>query len=168
MKTLVIVRHGEAEAARSSGVGADAERALTAVGRAQIAQTSVWLKQYFSATAGIHAASTANIALFASPYRRTAQSADILHTELAISSAVQSEELLIPDADLATTIQWLSTIDAETVVLASHMPIVALLVERLTAQSIAFTPAASAILVNNPDTNKHWQLLAKFTPVKQL
>lgn len=158
MKTFVVVRHGEAEAAASTQLGADAARALSAFGRSQVVQTSAWLQTQI----GMAKAAPADILLCASPYRRAQETAAILHTQMGLNLPVQTDALLTPDADLRLTVAWLHTLTADTVIVASHMPMVALLVERLAAQSLRFTPATAVVLDAN--ALAAWPVRAHYSP----
>lgn len=107
------MRHAEAEGMRTS----DAERALTVRGHEQAQQTAAWLKQTLEGEAP---------QLLVSPYLRAQQ------TAAAITAAMQLEPRLLaeltPDVDPRRALRAIEENAAnETVVVVTHMPLVAAL-----------------------------------------
>ncbi len=107
------MRHAEAEVMQTS----DAERALTARGHEQARETAAWLRQVLSGEKS---------QLLASPYVRAQQ------TAAAITQAMQLEAHLLaeltPDVDPRRALQAIEKcMVSETVVVVTHMPLVAAL-----------------------------------------
>lgn len=120
---LFLMRHGEAEAV----VTTDAERALTETGREQAAQTAVWIQQQLKEE---------SVALFCSTYRRANETANIIGERLGVSAL--PIDRITPEDDPRSA--WksiesaLSRMDDRitSVVVVSHMPLVAALTGWLT------------------------------------
>lgn len=115
---LVLMRHAEAV----SVAGSDAERALTPRGLEQARETAQWLLQQFPPPAAGHA----SLQVFSSPYLRARQTgsivAEVLRQPLLALSHVTPDD----DARVALgAIEEAAT--AETVVVVTHMPLVATL-----------------------------------------
>ncbi len=118
MKTLFIMRHGQAETRASS----DAERALTARGEKDVERMADAL--------------TTELAeldqLWVSPYRRARQTAAIVNGALGRGAEPVVTELLTPDADLEALCAQLQACEEEHLLLVSHMPLVGDLIHYLT------------------------------------
>jgi phosphohistidine phosphatase len=111
---LVLVRHAEAEGMRAT----DAERALTARGHAQAAETAQWLRQQLDGVASLQ--------LLVSPYRRARETAAAFAEVLALSPVFLDE--LTPDIDPRRALLALDdVVTADVVVIVTHMPLVAAL-----------------------------------------
>lgn len=123
---LYIVRHGEAERRATT----DAERPLTAHGRAQVRH--LW---HELAEEGVAVAR-----LVASPFLRARQTADEI---AAVFPGVAREEQasLVPEGSPAAVINWLLQRPAEEgLVLVSHMPLVGQLTGTLVESGNARVP----------------------------
>lgn len=109
---LVLMRHAEAVAV----AGSDAERALTPRGLEQARETAQWLQQQLPVAASLQ--------VFSSPYLRARQTgsivAEVLQQPLLALSHVTPDD----DARVALgAIEEAAT--AETVIVVTHMPLVA-------------------------------------------
>lgn len=118
---LVLVRHGEAERLQTT----DAERALTAAGREQAAETARWLaKQPLLAEAGVH--------LLCSTYRRARETAHVMAEALGATPRVIDH--ITPDDDprlawrsIDLALKAMEPAEDDAVIVVSHMPLVAAL-----------------------------------------
>lgn len=120
---LVLIRHAEAEALRTS----DAERVLTARGHEQARQTAAWLKLQLAGEVA---------QLLVSPYRRAQQ------TAAAITEALQLEpcwlDELTPDVDPRRALRAIEErATAEVLVVVTHMPLVAALASLLESGTLS-------------------------------
>ncbi len=113
---IVLVRHGEAEAAR----GNDAERALTANGVAQARCTAAWLLRQTGDEGG-------SLVLLSSPYRRAQQTAAVLGEYLRKPVLTLAE--ITPDVDPRRALQALEQHmpGNDWLIVVSHMPLLAAL-----------------------------------------
>ena len=102
---LIIMRHGQAEWSALS----DAERPLTDQGRAQVKRTAGIIKSRYQVKK-----------VLASPYLRAQQTAELVAGELGCR--VETVDDLVPEGNAQAVINNLS--ETETVLLASHMPLV--------------------------------------------
>ncbi|MCC7070464.1 MAG: histidine phosphatase family protein [Deltaproteobacteria bacterium] len=119
MRELLLVRHGQAEAA---AFGGDAARALTAEGRAAIDAVG----------RGLAALGLVPDLIWHSPFVRAAQTAELLANALAISSSlVRQEPLLVPGASGERAARALREASARRVLCVSHLPLLPELVGRL-------------------------------------
>jgi phosphohistidine phosphatase len=112
-----IMRHGQAEpmAAR------DADRALTAQGRAEVERMADLFKRGdlpFSA-------------ILASPYVRAQQTADIVRQQTGFRGAVGTAPWLTPDDSPVEVLQFLSEREESGLLLVSHQPLVGQLISLL-------------------------------------
>lgn len=111
-----IMRHGQAESMHVP----DAERALTARGLEQAVASGQWLVGQ----------GAQGVRIVASPYRRAQQTAVQVAAQLGVAS-VESLALLQPEGDPRRVSQWLAQQPDQSLVLVSHMPLVAQLVSWL-------------------------------------
>lgn len=70
-------------------------------------------------------------AMLVSPFKRTQQTADLVHQKLALKQAYQTEELLVHFADHQLLGEFLLASNHEDLIIVSHMPIVASLCQYL-------------------------------------
>lgn len=154
MVNLVIMRHGEAEPMLAS----DAQRQLTVRGQQEVSKMAQWLQQHYAAFD----------AIWASPYLRTRQTAELMLAKQSAASQLEIVPELVPDGDAA---QFKAYFDArlsdnpETrILLVSHMPLVSFLVEAFTQpdQAPIFTTAQLACIDYRPATGG--RLLERITP----
>jgi len=110
---LVLVRHGEAEPLRTR----DSERVLTARGHQQAETTGAWLADRISGP----------VILACSTYQRAQETAE--HIRQALPQAdFRIVEGITSENDVRTALAQLEAIDpVETLVVVSHMPLVAAL-----------------------------------------
>ncbi len=147
MTTLVIVRHGQAEAQAFD----DAARELTDAGCAQVQATADWLRtQQFTPDL-----------LFSSPLRRALGTAQILRRALAPACELGIDALLIPEARVLHTTMWLEALQGRILV-ASHMPLVAALTRELCGALPAGFQTGTAVMLKRHDHG--WHVLGSFTP----
>lgn len=120
---LVLIRHAEAEGMRTS----DAERALTAHGHEQAAQTAAWLAT---------ALGNAKPQLLVSPYKRAQQTAAAITRTLQIESLFLDE--ITPDVDPRRALRAIEEcVQADTVIVVTHMPLVAALASWLESGALS-------------------------------
>lgn len=110
---LVLVRHGEAEPLRTR----DGERVLTARGHQQAEATGAWLAGQVSGS----------VMLVCSTYQRAQETAGHIRQALP-QAAFRIVEGITSEDDVRTAMVRLGAIDVvETLVVVSHMPLVAAL-----------------------------------------
>lgn len=121
---IVLLRHGEAEAIRST----DAERALTDKGFEQARATAAWLLQEMKGAGSVR--------ILASPYRRAQETAGVVGEMLGLPVHTQND--ITPDVDPRQALSALEKCirSAEWVVVVSHMPLVAALSAWLTEATL--------------------------------
>lgn len=118
-ESLWIMRHGEAAPGYP-----DPHRELTAHGRDEVASMAQWLRQSMdkSCLAGLRIAT--------SPYRRAAQTAEIVAKHLG--KRIEPLATITPDDPVEPVIDWLQeNSQAASWLLVSHMPLVGALTGRL-------------------------------------
>ena len=142
MVNLVIMRHGEAEPLSSQ----DSQRQLTARGQHEVNQMALWLQQHYAAFDWI----------WASPYLRTCQTAELMLAKQAPFSQLEIVPELVPDGDAALFKSYfdarISAKPDARVLLVSHMPLVSFLVEAFTqpGQAPIFSTAQLACIDYRP------------------
>lgn len=122
LKILWIMRHGLAEAEYDS----DFTRALSAKGELQAKDVASqlladWHEQDFILPQQ----------MLVSPFKRTQQTAKIMHQLLELKTPLQTEEMLVHTADAKLLASYLLASDFKHLMLVSHMPIVAYLCQQL-------------------------------------
>ncbi|WP_144394345.1 phosphohistidine phosphatase SixA [Pleionea sediminis] len=152
MRTLYIMRHGEAEWHANS----DVERELTDLGREEV--VSVCRKLDLAS----------DCVVWHSPYRRAKQTCDLLLESLSMVPSERVEEkLLTPDADPEILAQFIEHSDADVLVLVSHMPLVARLTQVLTSDDrIGGYQTAQIVQCSSTGTEGRWQVSAIYSPDK--
>ena len=127
---LIIMRHGQA----SWSAATDAERALTFEGREQVLKTAEQLQ------------SLSVDLVLASPYLRAQQTGKIVANTL--DCKLDTLESITPEGHPPSIVNELP--ESETILLASHMPLVGrltgLLCEGTMSSGISFPTAAAAVL----------------------
>lgn len=144
-----VIRHGDAEWEASS----DRERKLTATGVQEVQSVAGKLDL------------PDQVVVWHSPYRRARQSYEALSDKLSqhITKVVE-EPLLQPDSDVNLLVELLEAVDEPNVILVSHMPLVALLVRKLTQdQRIGGFQTAQAVEIKD-DQEGQWQVKAVYAP----
>ena len=117
LKTLWIMRHGLAEAEFDS----DFNRALSEVGAQQARDITNQLKQ----------AADQPQEMLVSPFRRTQDTAKIVHQGLGIAQPFETEDMLVHFADHKILGDYLLACNKPSLMIVSHMPIVARLTQYL-------------------------------------
>lgn len=151
MKTILIMRHGEAEPMQAD----DASRNLTEQGLQQAKDVGEWLKQYFEIDAAL-----------VSPFIRAQQTAEQV-LALQMPKFVETCSDIVPSGSAHTAIDYLETLISmypahQTWILVAHMPIVSYLVDRLCPDTMPiFSTAAVAIIEYNEQTGR-----AEFTSMQ--
>ncbi|MBX7148845.1 phosphohistidine phosphatase SixA [bacterium] len=113
---IFILRHGEAEPESTS----DEKRQLTAVGRKNTERVGTWLSQNSQITK-----------IYASPFVRTRQTADIISKEISYKGSITYLDSLKHFASPGQV--WTDIVETEgEILLVSHMPLVSRLVQHLT------------------------------------
>ena len=149
MKTIGILRHGEAE----FGADYDARRKLTENGILGSRAAAETLHQQFLALGGLEA-------IFYSPFVRTQQTAETVLAALADVDTrpilLSANNALLGDNTQLNVCQWLDTLPYERILLISHQPLVACLVDWLVqgvdsfklggANNFPFYPSSLAML----------------------
>jgi phosphohistidine phosphatase len=123
--TLCLLRHG-----RAAGHGPEA--ALLHEGEQQVAALGRRL-----AREGF-----APVRAFCSPYLRARETARIILAEVAPGMTAEQRLELTPDHDPGDTVAMLAALDlpAARVLLVAHLPLLALLVQRLAHEVVAMSP----------------------------
>ncbi len=144
---LVVLRHGQAEPMRLD----DASRALVPAGEREVRQSAAFLAEQGWQPQRI----------IASPYRRAQQTAQLIAERLLPLATIETDSLLTPDADVERCAQWLTASCSGTVLIASHLPMVADLVHALAGKSLSFSTGSLAVLQAR---DARWHVLAQFAP----
>ncbi len=129
---LLIMRHGEAEPYASEYK--DESRPLTDHGRKQVRAKSQAIAAYDPKM------------LLASPFLRTQQTADIIEASLERHAERTACDWIRSESSVESAIFELNQLQAEALLLVSHMPFVSMLVEYLTGARIGFRPADVALV----------------------
>jgi phosphohistidine phosphatase len=154
MVNLVIMRHGEAEPVSVQ----DSQRQLTVRGQHEVNQMALWLQQHYAAFDWI----------WASPYTRTRQTAELMLAKQAPFSQLEIIPELVPDGDAALFKSYLDARLADKpdarVLLVSHMPLVSFLVEAFSqpGQAPIFSTAQLACIDYRPEQGG--RLLERLSP----
>ncbi|MBZ9611688.1 phosphohistidine phosphatase SixA [Rheinheimera maricola] len=154
MVNLVIMRHGEAEPMSAQ----DCQRQLTVRGQHDVSQMALWLQHHYAAFDWI----------WASPYMRTRQTAELMLAKQAAFSQLEIIPDLVPDGDAKLFRSYFDARISEKpdarVLLVSHMPLVSFLVEAFTVvgQAPVFSPAQLACIDYKP--LQGGRLLEKLSP----
>ncbi|WP_196137470.1 phosphohistidine phosphatase SixA [Aliikangiella sp. G2MR2-5] len=118
LNTLWIMRHGLA----ASEFESDFNRALSPVGEKQAED----IGQQFLANG-----ENLPERMLVSPFRRTQETATIIHKKIGLEQAFETEEMLVHFADHQVLGDYLLTLEETNVMIVSHMPIVARLTQYL-------------------------------------
>lgn len=141
---IYIARHGDAEAFTDSVK--DSERVLTRRGRAEVNGV---------AKSMLEAGENAEL-IIASPYQRAQQTAQLFAESWGVETAIQTELSIIPSGNIELAEQVLRSLDVQSVLIASHMPMVAYLTARLAPASpvAGFGTANVAKIRLTPDSGE--------------
>ncbi|EJM63912.1 phosphohistidine phosphatase [Pseudomonas sp. ADAK2 TE3594] len=104
---LWVLRHGEAE---PHGTRPDSERTLTAHGRGEVLRAAAYLM------------GKPLTAIYASPYQRAQETAEIVRTTLGFAPEIRTVDWLTPDSDPDKVAEQL--VSVSDVLLVSHNPLV--------------------------------------------
>ena len=135
---LIIIRHGDAPyTVTESG---ERDRLLSEKGEIDVYQvTKKWLQ-------GIDGNINKNILLLSSPLERAQQTADIVHALLqknGFDVSRENEHCLIPEASTEITASYLESLENETIMIVSHMPLVANLLSYWLPEQRAHFPTSA-------------------------
>jgi phosphohistidine phosphatase SixA len=135
-RTLALLRHG-----RAAGQGPDA--VLTPEGAQQLEKVAAVLK----------AEGWRPAAMFVSPYSRALESARVFAAALGLGKPAAVLEELIPESE---PVEALAAIDAAapghaSILVVSHMPLVARIANELTGEDLSFTPATFVEIADQGD-----------------
>lgn len=165
---LVLMRHGQAEPYRID----DAGRALVAPGVAEVQRSADYLRQL-----GIRP----NL-LMSSPYLRARQTAVTVMDQLQLSLELKLEPCLQPDEDPVHAASLLTALmdsaterrqrsgsmpaEAEVLLAATHMPMIAGLLRSLTGIEQAFSTGSLVVLSRQRSSAApyDWQLQHRYDP----
>ncbi|MDP5134655.1 phosphohistidine phosphatase SixA [Rheinheimera baltica] len=154
MVNLVIMRHGEAEPLSSQ----DSQRQLTARGQQEVNQMAVWLHQHYALFDWV----------WASPYLRTRQTAELMVAKQGPFSQLEILPELVPEGNAALFKAYFDARISEKpdarVLLVSHMPLVSFLVEAFTLpdQAPIFSTGQLACIDYRPGVSG--RLLERLSP----
>ncbi|KZN63642.1 phosphohistidine phosphatase SixA [Pseudoalteromonas luteoviolacea] len=144
MKTLLIMRHGEAGPMQAD----DAARLLTEKGHAQAFEMGQWLLETHQPKA-----------LLVSPYTRAQQTA----LEVKRSNRFIFEETctdIVPSGSASFAVDYIETLvsmneEVDSWLIVAHMPIVSYMVDQLVPGEMPiFATASIAVVQYDPDTHK--------------
>lgn len=120
---LYIMRHGQATPASGFDMVADADRPLTDAGRRQVTEV---ITQRKSDLADVDL-------VLASPYLRARQTARLVIDQLDAGLQLLISDCLTPGSTPTEALGFIGQLEANAILVASHMPLVARLIEALTA-----------------------------------
>lgn len=150
---IFILRHGKAEPMMVGHT--DKHRCLSDKGYKQVAQISEWMLQHQYQPQLI----------ISSPYKRCRQTAEIVQQQLQIENPIQFEDCLIYGSDPMLTFSLISSLDVDSVLLSSHMPLVGELAHLLApgAMTSGFK-TAEIVKIRFDETSQHGVVTANITP----
>ncbi|ESP94901.1 phosphohistidine phosphatase SixA [Pseudoalteromonas luteoviolacea] len=144
MKTILIMRHGEAGPMQAN----DAARLLTNRGQLQALEMGQWVSQSYQPRA-----------LLVSPYARAQQTADAVRQSNQFSFEETCSDI-IPSGSASFAVDYLETLismneDISTWLIVAHMPIVSYMVDQLVPGEMPIFPTAGiAVIEYCPKTHK--------------
>lgn len=119
---LILMRHGEAESPSDGAINSDARRALTLRGQQQATSTAQQLLQCYQPDLFV-----------VSPLLRAQQTRQAF-ADLCPGIPVLTYADIKPEDQAAPALEWLSSLDAQCIVVVCHMNIVAYMGGLLTAE----------------------------------
>jgi phosphohistidine phosphatase len=153
MKTILIMRHGEAEPMQAD----DAARALTERGISQANEMALWLKAHFQPQA-----------ILVSPYLRAQQTAEQVrkHNQLHYFEVCKD---IVPSGDARFAIDYLETLmslnpELDTWLMVAHMPIVSYLVDQLSPGDMPIFSTAGVAVLQYDEQSRKSALLKVVSP----
>ncbi|MCF2863525.1 phosphohistidine phosphatase SixA [Pseudoalteromonas sp. Cnat2-41] len=151
MKTILIMRHGEAQALQAQ----DHLRELTQRGRQQADHVGQWLAQRFNPQG-----------LLVSPYVRAQQTAECVKEHCRGFTLEQTCDDIIPSANAKTAVDYLQALtevhtEIDTWLVVAHMPIVSYMVAEFCPEQMPiFATCGVAHIDYDPGTMRaRWQAL---------
>lgn len=149
MRTLVLMRHGQAEAQAAS----DASRRLTGHGILEVRSSARQLQRMAVQPAVV----------ITSSYLRALQTGELVLGECAPRARLESDSMFTPEADAQSAVDYLLARSEPTLLIACHMPIVAYMMMLLTngRQQWAFPTAGAAVLQGE---GLAWRVVQKIQP----
>jgi len=129
-RTIIIMRHGEAEGYAQQ----DSLRNLSLYGKQDVADTASKLKGIIIDT------------VWASPYNRAQQTAEIVMASLGLDAACKIDHVGITPSGNASVIGEELKAETGNILLATHMPFVSELTAYLTGKLCGFNTADCAII----------------------
>ena len=148
------MRHGEAEPMSAE----DQQRQLTVRGQHDVSQMALWLQHHYAAFDWI----------WASPYLRTRQTAELMLAKQAPFSQLEIIPELVPEGDAALFKSYFDARLAEKpdarVLIVSHMPLVSFLVEAFTLPGQAPVFSTSQLVCIDYKPEPGGRLLERLSP----
>ncbi|MCG7533862.1 phosphohistidine phosphatase SixA [Pseudoalteromonas sp. OOF1S-7] len=144
MKTILIMRHGEAGPMQAN----DAARALTSRGHTQAVEMGQWLAEHYPPQA-----------VLVSPYIRAQQTAQAVLQNNSVLFEQTCQDI-VPSGNAAVAVDYLETLISmhdtlDTWLVVAHMPIVSYLVDQLVPGEMPiFATASVAVIQYDPKTLK--------------
>ena len=154
MKTILIMRHGEATPMQAD----DASRNLTLVGQQQAEKMGKWLHTTYTPTA-----------LLVSPFTRAQQTAQGVKKNNAFLFEETCTDI-IPEGNPQVAADYLETLialhpECDTWLVVAHMPIVNYLVDQLSNGNMPIFNTGAVAVISYDDTEKKSQYLSIHSPV---
>lgn len=150
---IFILRHGKAE---NAIVGEpDSARNLSEKGVLQVKKIASWMEhhQYLPQL------------ILSSPYNRTVQTAEIVKQTLSVPAPIQLENALIYGENPMIMYDLINMLDVESVLLSSHMPLVAELTHLFAPSAInEGFHTAEMIKISFDKQSQHGIVTANITP----
>ena len=147
VRTLALLRHG-----RAAGQGPDAT--LTPEGVHQLQKIA----------AALRAESWRPAVIFVSPLTRAQQSASMFAAGIGLGARAVVLRQLIPDTEPVDALQAIdaAAAGAASILVVSHLPLVARIAHELTGEDISFTPATFVEIADQGDGTA--QLVRRLSP----
>jgi phosphohistidine phosphatase len=153
MKTILIMRHGEAEPMQAD----DAARALTPRGVSQASEMALWIKAHYQPKA-----------ILVSPFIKAQQTAEqvVKHNPADYFEVCKD---IVPSGDARFAIDYLETLmslnpEIETWLLVAHMPIVSYLVDQLSPGDMPIFSTAGIAVIRYDEKNRKADFLKIVSP----
>lgn len=147
---IILVRHGEAEP--ETDKVSNRSRRLTDKGRRQVKKSAELLKKLLG---------NQLLTVWASPYRRTRETAEVLVSELAGAEGVQVTDKLIQTSWALTSSQLIR--EGRPLILVSHQPILQSYLLSIASAGLKLAPASMAV-IRYDVAWREGKLLAFLTP----
>ncbi|PIP81117.1 MAG: phosphohistidine phosphatase SixA [Gammaproteobacteria bacterium CG22_combo_CG10-13_8_21_14_all_40_8] len=150
---VFILRHGDSEPMQIGHT--DKHRKLTLHGVEQVERIAHWMQQHHHRPDLI----------ISSPYKRTRQTAEIIHRLLEIERPIEYEDCLISGCDPKESQKLIDALEIDSVLLVSHMPLVGELTSLLAPALLSkgFSTATIA-KINYSQELAHGTVMAHLSP----